>query len=87
MDNEEFDLEAIGSYEIQPERATKSRYALAGLSFLAEVSQAVTNFMGMITVVTAAHVMQQKIDDEFGRITGDFSNTIGLGTGTTQSED
>lgn len=79
MDDEEF--------EIRPERATFGRFLLAGLAFVSELSQAVTNFVGSVTMVVAADQMQKNYDSEFRRITGDFSNTTGLGTGSTEQED
>lgn len=83
MDEETF----LSEIEIQPERASKLRFALAGLALISEVSQAVTNFFGSITVVVAAHEMQRKVDSEFGRMTRDITNPAGLGTGSTEQED
>lgn len=84
MDDENAFMHEI---EIQPERATPLRFALAGLGFVAEVSQAVTNFFGTLTVVVAAHEMQRKIDSEFGRMTRDLSNAAGLRAGSPEQED
>ncbi len=83
MDEDNF----LQEVELQPERASKTRFALAGLAFLSEVSQAVANLIGSVTMVVAAHEMQRKIDSEFGRMTSDLTNTAGLGTGRTEPED
>lgn len=83
MDEETF----LSEIEIRPERASKLRFALAGLAFMSEVSQAVTNLFSSITVVVAAHEMQRKVDSEFGRMINDFSDTVGLGTGSAEQED
>lgn len=72
---------------VRPERASALRFVLAGLGLVSEVSQAVANFFSTVTVVVAAHEMQRKVDSEFGRMTGDFSDTAGLGAGGAEQED
>lgn len=74
-------------YELRPEKATFGRFLLAGLAFASELSQAVTNFVGSVTMVVAADQMQKNINSEFERITVDFTNTTGLGPGGTEQED
>lgn len=71
---------------LTPERATPVEYGLATLALISEVSQAVANFWSSVTIVTARHVMQTRIDDEFKEIVKHYDDP-NIGSRGTEPED
>lgn len=80
------DVESEG-FELKPEKATKLRYTLAFLALLSETSQALANFCGTVTFVTARHVLHVQYEEEFQGIVRFNDNTNSFGSGCPQSED
>lgn len=73
-------------FDPQPERATPLRYGLALLVFVTESAQAFANLWGMVTMVTTQHLMQKKIDSEFGKVVKCYDHP-GIGSGSPESQD
>lgn len=74
-------------FELTPERATPLRYVTAALVLVTETAQAFANFCGMVTTVTARHVLQETYDKEFQGIVKFNDDTSCLGSGCPESED
>lgn len=79
--------EIEGLFELTPERATPLRYVTAALVLVSETAQAFANFFGLVTTVTARHVLQKQYDREFQGIVKFNDDTSCLGSGSPESED
>lgn len=73
--------------ELTPERATPLHVVVAGLALFAEVTQAVANFAGTVTLTGARHLMQKRIDREFKEIVRHYDDPNCIGSGSTEPKD
>jgi len=76
-----------GGEFLTPQRATPARYGLAALALIAETAQAISNFWSSVTVVTARHLLQVQVDEDFKEIVSDYDDTSCLRPGSPESKD
>lgn len=74
-------------YELVPIKATPLRVGLAVLGFITEVTQAIANLSGAITVITYQHQKYKAVNEEFEGIVNNFDNPSSIGPWSPESED
>ena len=78
--NEDQEMEII---LIEPRLHDRWSLLLVAVSTLAEVSEAITNNLSTLSMITAQHMKQKQYDRKFGEVTSGYTS---LGTGPVQPE-